>query len=165
MLQDSAPRFLVGSHPWPTLSFQNLLKIFVIHPCPNSSLQVSTICQIFPKLNLRVCTTYVSRRRPPEQRKVPHPRHLLEWVLAAQVGITPQKVSASFLQFRNHPTNGCSQSYPIQISHLYYISLFKLSAKHAPLSHNWYIRLFGYLFFSVLIINIYFYFLVSIARL
>ena len=25
----------------------------------------------------------------------------------------PQKVSASFLQFRNHPTNGCSQSYPI----------------------------------------------------
>ena len=32
----------------------------------------------------RGCTSYVGRRRPLEQRKVPHPRHLLEWVLAAQ---------------------------------------------------------------------------------
>ena len=31
-----------------------------------------------------VCTTYVGRRRPLEERKVPHARHFLEWVLAAQ---------------------------------------------------------------------------------
>ena len=31
-----------------------------------------------------VCTTYGGRRRPLEERKVPHPRNLLDWVLAAQ---------------------------------------------------------------------------------
>ena len=31
-----------------------------------------------------VCTIYVGRSCPLEERKVPHPRHLLEWVLAAQ---------------------------------------------------------------------------------